>query len=91
MQLHHFGDMRLHKNNGLLGPDACCQPVERHFSRVLAKFLGGIHRSQRVDIHNAVDAIVIILQCHIIPDGTQIVPQMLATRRPRPRKYSSFF
>src|SRR5574341_1134959 len=72
-------------------PNACRQPIENHFCGVLLQLLGRLDRGQRVDIHDAIHAIVVILQRDIVLDRAQIVPQMLPARWPGPRKHASLF
>ena len=54
------------------------QPVQRHLVGVLAQVLGGFHGGQGVQIHDAVDAVVFILQRDIILDRAQVIAQVLA-------------
>ena len=43
-----------------------------------AQVVGGFQGGQRVQVHDAVDAVVILLQGDIILDGTQVIAQVLA-------------
>ena len=60
------------------GPDARRQEVKRHLVRVLLEVLGVLDSRQRVQIHDAVHAVVVVLQRHVVLDGTQVVAEMLA-------------
>src|SRR5262245_38836941 len=91
MQLRHLGYMALNEHDGFLRADARGQPVERHLSRVLLKILKFVQGGERMQVYNAVDTFVIILERYIILDCSQIVAQMLAAGRPRAGKNTSFF
>jgi hypothetical protein len=54
--------------------------VERHLHRILLQVFRGLYSGKCVDIHNAVDTIIVILQSNIVLDGSQIIPQVLAAR-----------
>ena len=74
----------------LLRADASRQPVQRHFVGVLAQILGGLHRGQGVQIHDAVDAVVLILQRNIVLDRAQVIAQVLAPGGAGAGKYPAF-
>ena len=58
---------------------------------LLAQVAGGLHGGQGVQVDDAVDAVVLILQRDIVLDGAQVVAQVLATGRPGAGKNASFF
>ena len=79
MQTHHLRHVGLDKEDGLLRVNAGGQPVQRHFVDVgsdfrhLPRVLNG---GQGVDVDDAVDATVILLQIDPVFQGTQVVAQV---------------
>ena len=79
MQAHHFRHMGLDKEDGLRRVNAGGQPVQGHFMDVGADFghLARIFNSgQGVDVDDAVDAAVILLQVDPVFQSAQVVAQM---------------
>jgi len=51
---------------------------------------GVLQRGQGMDINYTVNAIILILEVHIILYGSKIVAQVLPPGRPSPRKNTTF-
>ncbi len=79
MQFRHLWDMRLDKHDRFFRADSHCQPVQCHLIGVLGQFLGGFQRGEGVQVHDAVDAIIILLQGNVVLHGAQVIAQVLAT------------
>ena len=81
VQLGHFGNVRLDEHDRFLRTDARCQPIQRHLVRVLLEVLRILDRRERVQVDDAVDTLVVVLQRHVVLDRAQIIAEMLASRR----------
>ena len=67
------------------------QPIQGHLIGIAGQIAGGFERGQGVQVDNAVNAVIIILQGHIILDRAQVIAQVLAPGWPRAGKNPSFF
>ena len=79
VQAHHLRHLGLDKDNGLLRVNAGRQPVQGHFvdvglnvGHVRRVFNGG----QGVDVNDAVDAAVVLLQVHPVFQRPQVIAQV---------------
>ena len=81
-----FGDLRhigLRENDRARGVDTRRQPVKYHVAAVAGDPPRLLDRRQRVIIHDAEEALRLVLQGDVVLDRAEIVADMLATRRPR--------
>ena len=85
MQGHHFGHVGLNEDDALFRVDAGSQPVQGHFQDIRLN-LGHVPRvfngGQGVDVNNAVDAAVVLLEFDPVFQGAQIVAQVKLSRGP---------
>ncbi len=91
VQLGHFWHVALDKDDGAarrVHPSR--QPVQHHLGGPLAQVLGVAQRGERVPVHHAIDAFVIVLQRDIVLNRAEIVAQVLPPRRARAGKDSTF-
>ena len=83
-----LGDVALHEDRGPLGIDA---GRHEHLRRLQGRGgkLGGLPRQrQRVQIDDAVEGVVLVLELDPVPQGTHVVAEVDVTRRLDPREHS---
>src|SRR5689334_9841114 len=83
--------MALDEHHRLFRTDAGGQPIQRHLRGVVAQVLELLQSRQRVQVYDAINALVIILQRDIVLDGPQIIPQVLTPGRPSAGEDTTFF
>ncbi len=81
--------MRLDEDDRFLRADAGRQPIQRHLIGVLHQILGAFDGGQRMDVDDAVNAIVLILQGHVILNRPQVIAQVLPAGWPGAGKATS--
>ena len=67
------GDLRLHHNAGMLRIDSRCQKQRGQLANLCAKFFRLLVNGDSVQIHNAENALVLVLNLDPIADGTQVI------------------
>ena len=91
MQFRNLRNVTLDEQDGFFRTNSGCQQVERHVVCVLPQVDSILDGGQGVQIYNAIDAIIIILQSDIILDCAQIVTQMSAPGGADAGKDAAFF
>jgi hypothetical protein len=61
VELRHLGDVRLDEEDALLRIEAGREPVQHHLMGILPEQVGILQRRQGMDVHDAVDAVVVAL------------------------------
>ena len=69
MQFGDFRYMRLDEHDGFQGSNPCREEIQGHLSSVLPQILGVFDCRERMQVHDAIYAVVVILQRHVVPDG----------------------
>jgi hypothetical protein len=90
VQLGHLGHVRLDEDDALFRADAGGQPVQGHLVGIFAQVVGVFNSGQRVQIHDAVDTVVLILQGDVILDRPQVIAQVLPPGGASARKNTAF-
>jgi len=65
--------MRLDKKDTPLRVEPRCQPIEHHLMDVCLQLLGDFKCGQGVDIDDAVDTLVVLLEPDIVLNSTQVI------------------
>ena len=74
-------NMRLNEDDTLLRVNAGGQPVEHHFINVFPKGLCVLQSGESMNVHDAIDAIIFILESNVVLYRSHIVTYVLPTRR----------
>ena len=80
-QLGVFGHRRLHEQRRAIGIDAAREHVDRHRARARRHLRGLVRLRDRVVVDDAIEAAVLPLQRHPVPDGAQVVAEVQLARR----------
>jgi hypothetical protein len=78
--------MRLDEDDTLLGVNAGGQPVQYHFMSIFPKGFCVVQSSERMNIHDAIDAVIFGLERNVVLYRSHIVAYMLSARRPCARE-----
>ena len=80
-QLGHLGHVRLAEEGRLRGVEAERQVVEGDVADVLAQERGVLDRRQGVVVGDEVEALALVLQRDVLPDGAEVVAEVQLARR----------
>src|SRR5512136_1427369 len=75
--------MRLNKDDAFLWVNACRQPVKHHFVNIFPKGFRILQSRESMNIHDAIDAVIFILEGNVILHRSQIVSDVLSACRSR--------
>ena len=90
-KLGYLGHMGLDKEDAFVGIEPRRQPVEYHIAGIRFEHVGILQGGQGMDIHYAVDALVVLLKFDVVLDSPQIVTDVLLACRPGTGENAALF